>query len=59
MSTRTITLSAEHWQRIVDALDTCYDEGPPGEGWQSGELSSATAALNAALEQPVPVGPTT
>ncbi len=58
MSTRTITLSAEHWQRISEALDTCYDEGPPGEGWKSAELSSAVAALDAALAQPEAVGPT-
>ncbi len=57
MTTRTITLSAEHWQRISETLENCYDEGPPGEGWRSGELSAAAAALNAALEQPEPDQP--
>lgn len=58
MSTRTVTLSAEHWQRISDALLDCCDEGPPGEGWKSPGLSSAVAALDAALAQPEPVGVT-
>jgi hypothetical protein len=54
MTTRTITLSAEHWQRISDALLDCCDKGPPGEGWKSAELSSAVAALDTALAQPEP-----
>jgi len=55
MSTRTVTLSAEHLQRISDALLDYCDEGPPGEGWKSPGLSSAVAALDAALTQPEPV----
>jgi hypothetical protein len=58
MSTRTIALSDEHWQRISEALLDCCDEGPPGEGWKSPSLSSAIAALDAALAQPEPVRPT-
>ena len=54
MTTRTITLSAEHWQRISETLEDCHDEGPKGEGWQSAELSAAAAALDAALAQPEP-----
>jgi len=55
--TRTVTLSAEHLQRISDALLDYCDEGPPGEGWKSPGLSSAVAALDAALAQPEPQGP--
>lgn len=58
MTTRTITLPPEHWQRISEALLDCCDEGPPGEGWKSPGLSSAVAALDAALAQPEPVWPT-
>lgn len=56
MTTRTITLSAEHWQRINDALLDCCDEGPPGESCKSPGLLSAVAALDAALAQPEPQG---
>jgi hypothetical protein len=54
MTTRTITLFAEHWQRINDALLDYCDEGPPGESWKSPGLSSAVAALDVALAQPEP-----
>jgi hypothetical protein len=54
--TKTITLPADQWQAILDAVECHWDEGPPGEGWQSPLLSAASAALSAALAQPEPVG---
>jgi hypothetical protein len=49
---RTITLSADQWLAILDAVKCHCDEGPPGEGWKSPKLSAASAALSSALEQP-------
>lgn len=42
---QTVTLASKQWQVLSKALDTAYDEGPPGHGWKSKELSSAIAAL--------------
>jgi hypothetical protein len=50
---RTITLSADQWDVILEAVECHCDEGPPGEGWKSSKLS---AALSSALEQPEPEG---
>jgi hypothetical protein len=52
--TKTITLPADQWQAILDAVECHWDEGPPGEGWQSPLLSTASTALSAALAQPGP-----
>jgi hypothetical protein len=49
---RTITLTADQWDVILDAVECHCDEGPPGEGWKSSKLSAASAALSSALEQP-------
>lgn len=57
MTNLTITLPTEHWQRINDALTDCCDNGPPGQGWKSQELSAAIAALDVALSESEPVGP--
>ncbi len=54
--TKTITLPADQWQAILDAVECHWDEGPPGEGWQSPPLSAASAALSTALAQPEPAG---
>ncbi len=56
--TKTITLPADQWQAILDAVECHWDEGPPGEGWQSPPLSAASAALSVALAQPGPEAPT-
>ena len=58
MNTRTITLAADQWEAILDAVECHCDEGPPGEGWKSASLSTASAALSTALAQPEPEGPT-
>ena len=54
--TKTITLSADQWQTILDTVEYCWDEKPrpTGEGWQSGRLSAASAALSAELAKPEP-----
>ena len=53
---RTITLSADQWDAILDAvLDAVAshrDEGAFGEGWTRSRLGAASAALSSALEQP-------
>ena len=54
MSTRTITLPADQWEAILEAVQDHWDEGPRGEGWQSSRLSAASAALSTALAQPEP-----
>jgi hypothetical protein len=54
MSTRTITLPADQWEAILEAVQDQWDEGPPGEGWQGSRLSAASAALSTALAQPEP-----
>jgi hypothetical protein len=54
MSTRTITLPADQWEAILEAVQDRWDEGPPGEGWQGSRLSAASAALSTALAQPEP-----
>ena len=54
MTTRTITLSAEHWQAIKNTLlNLCVDDP-----YVSPDLSAAYDALDAALAQPEPVAPT-
>ena len=54
MTTRTITLPAEHWQAIKNALlNLCVDDP-----YVSPEASDACDALDAALAQPEPEGPT-
>lgn len=53
---RTITLSADQWEAILEAVECHCDEGPPGEGWKSSKLSAASAALRSALAQPEPEG---
>lgn len=60
MITRTITLSAEQWREISEALDCYCDEGCPegGPGWKSAKLSDACNSFAAALAQPEPEGPT-
>ena len=50
MKTKTITLSLEDWETIVDAIQMTQDEGPEGEGWKSDELSRAESAMNHALD---------
>jgi len=52
MNTRTITLPADQWEAILDAVVCHWDEGPPGEGWKSDRLSAASAALSTLLSQP-------
>jgi hypothetical protein len=54
MSTRTITLPADQWEAILEAVQDHWDEGPRGEGWQSSRLSAASAALSTTLAQPEP-----
>jgi hypothetical protein len=56
MSTRTITLPADQWEAILEAVQDHWDEGPPGEGWQGSRLSAASAALSTTLAQPEPGG---
>jgi hypothetical protein len=58
MTIRAITLSAEHWQQISDALDCYCDEGCPegGSGWKSAKLSNAVEAFGAELAKPEPGG---
>jgi hypothetical protein len=56
--TKTITLPADQWQAILDAVECHWDEVPPGEGRQSPPLSAASAALSVALAQPEPAAPT-
>jgi hypothetical protein len=46
---KTVTLSDEQWQEILDAAQQHRDCGPDGEGWQSEELKRAVAALEIAL----------
>jgi len=58
MTTRTITLPADQWAVILEAVEDHTDEGPYGEGWKSSRLSAASAALSTALAQPEPEGPT-
>jgi len=58
MTTRTITLPADQWEAILEAVQDHWDEGPRGEGWQSSRLSAASAALSTALAQPEPEGAT-
>jgi hypothetical protein len=58
MTTRSITLPIDQWQIIQTALENYYDKGPPSEQWKSNQLSSAAAALDVALAQPAPQGPT-
>ena len=48
---RTITLTADQWDVILEAVECYCEEGPP-------RLSAASAALSSALEQPEPEGPT-
>lgn len=50
MKIKTITLSLETWEAIVDAIQMTQDEGPEGEGWKSDELSRAESSLNCALD---------
>jgi hypothetical protein len=50
MKTKTITLSVEDWETIVDAIQMTRDEGPDGEGWKSDELKQAESAMNCALD---------
>lgn len=47
----TITLTEDQWELISDAADSCEDEGPRGEGWQSPELSSACATLETQIAE--------
>ena len=54
--TKAVTLPADQWQAILDAVKCHWDEGPPGEGWQSPPLFAASAALSVALSQPELVG---
>jgi len=56
MTTRTITLPADQWEAILEAVQDHWDEGPRGEGWQSSRLSAASAALSTALAEPEPEG---
>jgi hypothetical protein len=49
---RTITLLADQWDVILEAVECHCDEGPPGEGWKSSKLSAASAALSSALAEP-------
>jgi len=55
---RTITLSADQWDVILDAVECYCDEGPPGEGWKSARLSAAATALISALDRFKPELPT-
>jgi hypothetical protein len=48
---RTITLPADQWDVILEAVECYCEEGPP-------RLSAASAALSSALEQPEPEEPT-
>ena len=54
MDTKTITLQAEEWEAIANALQTAQDEGPEGAGWKSARLSSAEASLIRAMEEAAP-----
>jgi hypothetical protein len=47
---QTVTLTSKQWQLLFEALDTACDEGPPGHGWKSKELSSVIAALDVELQ---------
>jgi hypothetical protein len=58
MTTRTITLPADQWAVILEAVEDHTDEGPYGAGWKSSCLSAASAALSTALAQPEPEGVT-
>jgi hypothetical protein len=46
---RTITLTADQWDVILEAVECYCEEGPP-------RLSAASTALSSALEQPEPEG---
>jgi hypothetical protein len=47
---QVVTLTSKQWQVLSEALDVACDEGPPGHGWKSSELSSAIAAFQVELE---------
>jgi hypothetical protein len=47
---QVVTLTSKQWQVLSEALDEACDQGPPGHGWKSSELSSAIAAFRVQLE---------
>jgi hypothetical protein len=47
--TETVTVPRWALEFVLDKADFC-DAGPPGEGWYSGCMREAKAALEAALE---------
>lgn len=47
---QVVTLTSKQWRVLSEALDTACNEGPPGHGWKSKELSSAIAALDVELQ---------
>lgn len=51
MKKKTVTLSLEDWEAIVDAIQSTQDEGPVGYGWKSDKLRSAESALIQALAE--------
>jgi len=55
MKTKTITLSMEMWEEILNATESYWDRGPAGEGWQSDELSRASATLQEQLKMAIEV----
>ena len=51
---KTVTLTDEQWDQILDAAESHCDKGPPSQGWQSDELHAAATALREALYAETP-----
>lgn len=50
MKTKTITLTEDQWEKILDAAQSHQDQGPCPNGWQTPELTAAAEALDAAIK---------
>ena len=48
---KTITLTEDQWEKILDAAQSYQDQGPSPNGWQTPELAAASKALDAALKE--------
>jgi len=49
--TKTLTLTVEQWDIILDAVCFYRDCGPEGEGWKSVKLSNAYDILRDVFEE--------
>lgn len=48
---KTIGLTDEQYQKLLEVLELTQDEGPHGEGWKSDELCAVIEAVRAADQE--------